>query len=251
MTPNEILGGILTQFDAAIAMDGGIKSARIKLANMDLTYADVLALADKSGSTLGDIIANAILSEYAGRTIPEADALAIIPPALRKNHEFVSQYIMRLTIAQNRRAGLPPTSPELEFDSERADGIAVNLARQGVIQSGADLKPTADAIATNSMIELDDVTSSAAEIQYEMGIPPTVVRRAESGCCEWCDRLAGEYEYSPNMDRDVFRRHNNCRCEITYIPGKRAKRHIESDAAPKRIRERIRTEQEILSGRRL
>lgn len=36
--------------------------------------------------------------------------------------------------------------------------------------------------------------------------------------CAWCSKLAGVYTY-PNVDRDVYRRHDNCTCTVDYQPG--------------------------------
>lgn len=38
-------------------------------------------------------------------------------------------------------------------------------------------------------------------------------------CCEWCTKIAGRYVYGEEP-RDVFRRHDNCGCTVTYENGK-------------------------------
>jgi hypothetical protein len=37
--------------------------------------------------------------------------------------------------------------------------------------------------------------------------------------CRWCRNLAGEYSY-PDVPRDVYRRHDNCSCTVTYVTEK-------------------------------
>lgn len=49
------------------------------------------------------------------------------------------------------------------------------------------------------------------------GLEAKIVRTTDGNCCPWCTEMAGEYDYSPNMDTDVFRRHDNCGCDVEYI----------------------------------
>ena len=37
--------------------------------------------------------------------------------------------------------------------------------------------------------------------------------------CKWCTNLAGRYEYGQEPD-DVYRRHDNCGCTVTYENGR-------------------------------
>lgn len=43
-------------------------------------------------------------------------------------------------------------------------------------------------------------------------------RTSVSDTCNWCKNLAGTYEYPDNVPKDVYRRHENCRCQVTYDP---------------------------------
>ncbi len=253
MTAAEILQQVLTVYRAGIEKNAGIRAAKRKLGVVGVPpdYSDALALAENSGKILGKALADALMAEYAGAPVPEADALAIVPPALRQNHEFVAEYVRQLQTFKNRKAGLPPVAPDMPFDEERAEGIAVNLSRRESLALTEDIASFVDEVETNSLMDIDDAVAEMAEIHEEMGLSPKIVRTAASGgCCPWCDNLEGSYDYSAGMDRDVFRRHENCRCLIEYEPARtspgRARRA--SDASPKKIERRIRTEQDILSG---
>ena len=47
---------------------------------------------------------------------------------------------------------------------------------------------------------------------------PVIVRTAAPECCVWCAKLSGVYDYNEVRDtgNDVFRRHERCRCTVTY-----------------------------------
>ena len=47
------------------------------------------------------------------------------------------------------------------------------------------------------------------------------MRRADPNCCKWCADLEGEYDYDLAPD-DIYRRHEFCRCTVTYISEKKS-----------------------------
>ena len=46
----------------------------------------------------------------------------------------------------------------------------------------------------------------------------SMIEGLHGGCCEWCRALAGTYSY-PDVPKDVYRRHQRCRCTVDYYPG--------------------------------
>ncbi len=51
-----------------------------------------------------------------------------------------------------------------------------------------------------------------------MGLSPKIIRKSNGGCCDWCNKLVGTYDYSA-APGDVYRRHENCNCTVDYDPG--------------------------------
>jgi hypothetical protein len=76
-------------------------------------------------------------------------------------------------------------------------------------------------VVQNLLKVVTDTMHENLQVQSNFGLDPTVVRTAESGACPWCRRLSGTYDYADVSERgnDVWRRHNDCRCEITYNMG--------------------------------
>lgn len=73
-------------------------------------------------------------------------------------------------------------------------------------------------VKTFSRGVVDESIRRNVEFHGAAGLHPRVVRTAEAGCCAWCAKLAGTYDY-PDVPKDVYRRHENCRCRVTYDPG--------------------------------
>ena len=62
---------------------------------------------------------------------------------------------------------------------------------------------------------LDSYIEVNAAFRFKSGIKTVIVRRQLGNCCDWCDSLAGIYDYS-DAPADVYKRHDNCRCMVTF-----------------------------------
>ena len=61
----------------------------------------------------------------------------------------------------------------------------------------------------------DDYVEANVYFRSKSGIKTFIIRRQVAKCCDWCADLAGIYDYS-TAPRDVYRRHDNCRCMVTF-----------------------------------
>ena len=60
-----------------------------------------------------------------------------------------------------------------------------------------------------------DVIESNTEFEMHSGMRPRIIRSSDGNCCAWCSSLAGEY-YADEAPDDIYRRHDNCNCTVTY-----------------------------------
>lgn len=61
----------------------------------------------------------------------------------------------------------------------------------------------------------DQYVEANVKFRSRAGMKTVIIRRQLGKCCKWCADLAGIYEYGNHPD-DVFRRHDNCKCMVTY-----------------------------------
>lgn len=61
----------------------------------------------------------------------------------------------------------------------------------------------------------DDFVELNVRARADAGMKEMVIREALGGCCEWCQKLAGIYEYG-KQPKDFFKRHDNCTCVVTF-----------------------------------
>ena len=76
-----------------------------------------------------------------------------------------------------------------------------------------------DQLVNFTMNIVDDSIRDNASKLYRSGVKTMVIRTAEFKACDWCRDVEGSYDYNDVKDtgNDVWRRHENCRCNISYI----------------------------------
>lgn len=65
----------------------------------------------------------------------------------------------------------------------------------------------------------DSFVEANVQARHQAGLQTVIIRRQLSKCCEWCANLAGIYDYD-NAPRDVYKRHDNCKCMVTVEYGR-------------------------------
>lgn len=85
---------------------------------------------------------------------------------------------------------------------------------------------------------IDEFVETNAEFRSKAGLREKIIRTTNGKCCKWCDKLAGIYDYP--APKDVYRRHDNCDCTVTYISEKGAQDvHTKDMLKAKELKERI------------
>lgn len=67
---------------------------------------------------------------------------------------------------------------------------------------------------------IDEYVKENADFRSKSGLTAKVIRSTNGKCCKWCDKLAGVYTYP--VPKEVYQRHDNCDCKVTYVSEKGA-----------------------------
>lgn len=198
-------------FNELYAKDAKVQRLIEKLMK-SATYEDANQYAIK----IGEILSNTINQTGALSGELTADEVrSIIDPALKNNYQLASDAAGYAQEAANQKAGIGLKSVKPELRQDRVDGIVTEIADKGYDNIIAAIE---DQIINLSQSAIDDTVKANADFQYNSGLSPKIIRKTSGKCCEWCNNLAGTYSY-PDVPKDVYRRHNNCRCTVEYDPG--------------------------------
>lgn len=65
---------------------------------------------------------------------------------------------------------------------------------------------------------VDEYIEKNAEFRANSGLQTKIIRSTNGKCCKWCTSLAGIYDYP--APEEVYQRHDNCDCKVTYVSEK-------------------------------
>lgn len=193
-----------------------IRSLYRRVADGKATYAEVQTFAQRAS-----VICSEVLMDYA----PEADfaewARELVTPSLTQMHGLIDDVAQQVQTHLNRVAELGIKAQSVPVEAERIGGIASALeAAEDTAQAESLLRRTSENYARHVG---DEAVRRNAAFQSRAGLKPTIRRTSAAKCCAWCAEVAGTYDYADVSQQgdNVWRRHLDCRCLITYIaPGR-------------------------------
>lgn len=203
---NEVLEQIIETFEK-----------KLKELNIQATtYVDV----NNYAVALGEILTTAFNLHITENPTPIIKE--ILNDRLRENHRLITNFgaIVQEILNKKAKIGLAVQIPKL--NQSRIDGLVGRLTGEDFEQSKWLLGST---IVNFSQSVVDDMIRKNAEFHYNSGLKPKVVRKEAGNCCKWCKSLVGTYNY-PEVPKDVYRRHQNCRCTVEYFPKKGVRQDV-------------------------
>ena len=125
--------------------------------------------------------------------------------------------IAQTEMNKNANIGLKAIAPK--YDDDRAHSIIWDMAQRDL----NSFKQAYPAYTDNFyQSTVDEAVRANADFQWKARLEPKIVRIAEPTACKWCKSIEGTYKYEDVKDtgNDVFRRHTDCKCTVTYVPMK-------------------------------
>jgi hypothetical protein len=195
-----------------------IKNILDKLKEKNANFVD----ASEYANELGEILSKVFGYTFSVEVLPDGKmyyniAKRTVEPAMKALQTDIADLTEELQENLNKKAGLgiKPLRPELNQD--KIDGIIDRLAEA---EKFDDIKwILQEPVKTFARSVVDDAILTNAEFHGKSGLTPKVIRKSSGNCCDWCESIVGEYNY-PNVPKDVYRRHNRCRCTVDYVVGK-------------------------------
>ena len=212
---------IQTSFQSNMMRDRRITQISKRIRDGTATFVDGHDYAER----LGESLSKALISNLNEENLPDGRlyyniAKRTVTPALRNNYELTNEAAEQIQSTIDSRLGIGLKSIKADFPESRIKGLIDKMTTEGISLEDA-LIWLGEPIINNSEAFFDDFIDSNAKFRTEAGLKATITRIAEANCCPWCDSLAGTYEYGSAPD-DIYRRHQYCRCTVTYQTGKKS-----------------------------
>ena len=162
----------------------------------------------------------------------------VVRPTLETAQELVLEQAALTQKALNTKAGLGLNAVKGEVNRRRVQGVIDRLTAEPYDSIKWILsEPVVNMLQSN----VDDTIRANVEFHAKAGLRPvikrtynpvpitTYIKRGKNGKiygpypqtnpmpCKFCMSLAGTYDYD-TVSREVYRRHENCRCKVLYDP---------------------------------
>lgn len=225
----ELLAKASESFANRIASDRKLKRILAKIRD-GTSYFD----ANDYSVRIGELLSEALNSSTENLAfMSEEVARELLEPLLTQDHDLIADVINTIQGNMNREngVGLKPLIPDV--DTDRINGFIQKIA------SGEKLDDVrwmfGEPVINYSQSVVDEGIRKNARATSKVGLKAYIIREAEaSGVrtikrgnksykyaipCRWCQDLEGKYNYDDVRDtgNDVYRRHEACRCKVTYV----------------------------------
>lgn len=197
------------------------------LKNDKATYKD----ANEFAIEVGNILSDAFKDNLSAGILPDNKmyyniAKRLIDPNMTRNYDLVSEYSKEVQSILNKKANISIKAQKSEINQDRIDKIVDKISNYDDFEKGKWLLGEPVVNFTQSVV--DDTVRKNADLHSKAGLSPKIERYTNGKCCDWCDKLAGIYNYEDvkNTGNDVFRRHRHCRCRVDYVPDKSKRQNV-------------------------
>lgn len=209
---NQIIG---SAFKGYVMKDRQIAkiSKRIRDGTADLADAHDYA------QRLGEDLSRALIGSLTPETLPNGTlyyniAQRTIIPGLENNYQLINKAAGDIQKSIDQKNGIGLGVVTADFPIQRINGL-IDKMTSGELLYDYAVKWLAEPIVNNSEAFADDFVEANCNFRHDVGLKATITRIAAPGCCEWCSKMEGTYEYG-SEPADIYRRHENCRCIVTF-----------------------------------
>lgn len=168
---------------------------------------------------LGEDLSRALVHNLTPERLPDGRlyyniARRTVVPALRTNYDLTNEAAADIQEALDNAVGIGLKSAKADFPTERIQGLIDKMTADNITLERAIIW-LQEPIINNSEAFFDDFVKENARVRNDVGLKATITRSVVSGCCKWCEELAGVYDYD-DYPEDIYRRHEFCRCTVTF-----------------------------------
>lgn len=208
---------IMNDFNSFVRSDQKLNDLQNRLNGGNVKYSMGYEFAERVGELASQALQNNLSAEVLPNGVMYLNISdRIIPELMKKVQQLVDGFCSKVTEAVNEASRIRIKSQPTEFNADKAHGLAKKVSDDVFEKQKWVLD---EPIVTNSLGVVDDHIRAQADFHSRSGLNPQISRVTAGKCCNWCRNLAGRYNYPKDVPNDVFKRHENCRCEVEYWPG--------------------------------
>lgn len=218
----ELLKIIRAEFQKSCKADKYIQSVLKKIEGGTAKMEEVALLSKR----LGLRVSQAIGAHVNVAALPDGKmyyniADTILTGVLKDNYDVINSAAAECQKALDSQVGINITPQQAEFPTERVQAVVNAASVPDIAEEVMIRRMTAPAQNITESF-YNDYVQKNVKLRSDAGLDCYIIRNDHGGCCKWCSKLAGKYHYPEDVPKDVYRRHDNCGCTVTYLNGRKA-----------------------------
>lgn len=221
---NDIGEDILKAIRAGMAQEVGGKGkiAKIitKAENGRASLNDVSELSTQLGTALSRLISvNVTPDKLPDGKLYYNIANTFLTGSLHDNFDIINVTAQAVQESIDSKNGVRIEPQKADFPAERVHSI-VNAVSDETADWSTIQRRMDSPVRNVTESFYNDYVEANAEFRSDAGLKSYIIRETDGNCCTWCSSLAGQYEYPNGVSPDVYARHDNCTCTVTFISDK-------------------------------
>lgn len=213
----ELLEKIRKEFEEEYKKSSEIKRITKTLNLKTATYKE----ANEYAIEVGKILSNAYKHNLSSDVLPNGKmyyniAKRVLEPTMEDTGGIIWNIAKKVQETLNEEANIGIKAQPPPSQKNKIKGIVDRISSEEKYDDVSWI--LIEPVKTYAQSIIDDTIKANADFQYKSGLSPKIVRTVAGSCCAWCQAVAGSYEY-PDVPKDVYRRHQRCRCMVNFHPG--------------------------------
>lgn len=196
-----------------IERDSICRAVQKKIDEGRADFTDTARYTDRAAELLGEVLAAYVPD------MPTDERETLCKALLRQRYLDTNAMLNAVQRTLDAAQGLHLAPQNADYPEERVEQAAHSLADETVPMETI-VRRAKSAPATIARSFHDDYIEKNAAFRDSAGLKCYITRNAAAKCCEWCTKMAGRYRYGEEPE-DVYRRHDNCSCTVTYENGRK------------------------------
>lgn len=218
----ELLEKIRAEFQSRCRADKYIQSVLKKIDGGTAEMEEVALLSKQLGFRVSQAIgAHVNVAALPGGKMYYNIADTILTGVLKDNYDVINSAAAECQKALDKTAGINITPQQAAFPTERVQAVVNAASVPDIAEEVMIRRMTAPAQNITESF-YNDYVQKNVKLRSDGGLDCYIIRNDHGGCCKWCSKLAGKYHYPEDVPKDVYRRHDNCGCTVTYLNGRKA-----------------------------
>ena len=210
---SEYYSELKKQLDELLKKDAELLKISEKIRNNKANFNDTA----KYSEIVSNYIAKVIQDNVGNISSPMGKEY-VCKELLNAYYSTINDVLGKVQVSVDNQNNIHIRPQQAPFPAERVEQVAHSL-EDATVPEEIIKRRSGSSVANVAKSFHDDFIKENADFRSKSGLKCYITRHSSGNCCKWCSAIAGKYSYK-DAPHDVFRRHDNCNCTVTYENGK-------------------------------